>query len=91
MLRVRLGIILIVLSWVPFAQVFIYIAHNNNKLMSEDSANEFRLVMWCVQIAIGLVGLWLVGKVAIQMAKQDGWKKTPAKIWHLFRSGDQSN
>jgi hypothetical protein len=87
MVRVRLGIILIVLSWLPFAQLFIHIAHSHNKLASSAATDEFRLVVWGIQIVVGLVGVWLVGEVAVKAAKEDGWKHIPAKIWHLFWNG----
>ena len=90
MARVRLGIILIVLSWLPFAQLFLYIAHSNGKLSSDASSNEFRLAIWGIQVIIGLIGLWLVGKLAIQIAKEAGWKQTPSRVWQLFLHGQNT-
>ncbi len=78
---------LIILSWLPFAQLLIFIAHNNNQLTDPASAQKFRLAIWGVQIIIGLIGLWFVGEVAVKAAKEEGWKRTPHKIWHLFKSG----
>ena len=88
--RLRFGIILILLSWIPFAQMLIYIAHNNDKLTSEGSANTFRLAIWGIQILVGLIGLWLAGKVAISAAKEDGWQQTPKHLWQLFWSRRQT-
>ncbi len=88
MKRLRAGVILIILSWLPFAQVLIYIAHNNNKLASQDATSEFRLMVWGVQILIGLIGLWLVGGLAVQQVKAAGWRHTPARLWKLFWSKD---
>ena len=85
--RLRVGILLIVLSWMPFAQVLIYIAHNNDKLTSGSSTNSFRAVVWGIQIVVGLVGVALVGKLAIEEAKKTGWRKTPRRLWQLFRYG----
>ena len=85
--RLRLGILLIVLSWMPFAQVLIYIAHNNDKLTSSSSSNTFRLVVWGIQIVVGIVGVALVGKLAVEEAKKTGWRKTPRRLWQLFRYG----
>ena len=87
MKRVRLGVALIIISWLPFAQVFLWIAHNNGKLTSSDASDKFRLAVWGVQILIGFVGLWLVGQLAVQAAKKDGWRKTPSNMWDLFRHG----
>ena len=85
--RLRLGILLMALSWVPFAQILIYIAQNNGKLTSSSSANTFRLVVWGIQIVVGLVGVALVGKLAVEEAKKTGWRKTPRRLWQLFRYG----
>ena len=88
-LRLRVGILLIALSWFPFAQILIYIAQNNGKLTSDSSANTFRLVVWGIQIVVGLVGVALVGKLAVEEAKKAGWRKTPRRLWELFRHGPE--
>jgi hypothetical protein len=85
--RLRLGILLIIVSWLPIAQLLIYIAHNNNKLMDPDSANIFRLTVWGIQILIGLVGLWMMGPAVMANAKQAGWKATPKRLWQLLWHG----
>jgi hypothetical protein len=84
MFRLRLGIILIIVSWLPIAQVGIVIAHDHNKLTSSHESEVFRLVVWIIQVAIGLVGLWLAGKIAVQEAKEEGWRQSPKRLWHLF-------
>ena len=90
-LRLRVGILLIVLSWFPFAQILIYIAHNNGKLTSESSSNTFRLVVWGIQVVVGLVGVALVGKLAVEEAKKTGWRNTPRRLWELFRYGPDAS
>jgi hypothetical protein len=87
MKRLRLGILLIIISWLPIAQTVLWIAHDNGKLKSEHQSNQVRLLIWAVQIFIGFIGLWLAGKVAIATTKQDGLKKTPSNLWQLFRHG----
>jgi len=84
MSRLRLGVLLIIISWFPFAQIFLWIAHNNDHLTGESASQKFRLCVWAVQIVIGFVGVWLVGRLAVDAAKKDGWKKTPANLWRLF-------
>ncbi len=85
--RLRAGIVLIAVSWLPVAQVVLIIAHDNGKLTSEHASETFRLAVWGVQTLIGLVGIWLAGSVAIRTAKQSGWRAAPKKMWHLFRTG----
>lgn len=87
--RLRLGIGLFILSWLPIAQVYLIIAHNHGQLTSDKDSQTFRLTIWTIQFVIGLIGIWLAGQVAIKAAKQDGWRQTPKKIWRLFWSGEQ--
>jgi hypothetical protein len=89
LLRLRFGVLLIVLSWFPFAQITIQIAHSNGNLTNDGSATVFRLVIWGIQIVVGLVGLLLVGKVAVEEAKRTGWRATPRRVWQLFVHGSQ--
>ncbi len=88
MARVRIGILLIVLSWLPIAQVVLYFAHHAGHLTSGSASNKLRLEIWAIQVVIGLIGAWLVGKIAATAAKTDGWKRIPANLWQLFRYGD---
>jgi hypothetical protein len=87
LLRLRIGVLLIVLSWLPFAQITIYIARNNGKLTSDSSATTVRLVIWGIQVVVGLVGVFLVGKLALAEAKRAGWRGTPRRLWQLFAHG----
>ncbi len=88
MTRLRVGIGLVIVSWLPVAQVVLLIAHNNNALTSSHASDLFRLSVWGVQIIIGLVGVWLAGSIAVNEVKQGGWKKAPARLWRLLREGD---
>jgi hypothetical protein len=63
------------------------IAHNHGKLTNDHDMQALRLVVWTIQIIIGLIGVWLAGKIAIEEAKQAGWKQAPKRLWHLFLSG----
>ena len=91
MIRLRLGITLIILSWLPFAQLLLLVAHNGGKLTSESASSTFRLIVWGIQIVIGFVGLWLAGQQTVAVAKQAGWKKAPKIVWELFRYGDRED
>jgi hypothetical protein len=90
LLRLRVGVLLIVLSWFPFAQITITIARSNGNLTSNSSASAFRLAVWGIQIVVGLVGVWLVGKLAIDEARRTGWRRTPRHLWQLFVHGSQT-
>jgi hypothetical protein len=85
--RLRLGIVLIILSWFPFAQILIALFQNEGDLTSDESASLFRLVVWGIQIVVGLLGVALVGKLTVEEAKRTGWRHTPRHLWRLFWRG----
>ena len=89
LVRLRLGILLIVLSWFPFAQILISVLRGHGHLTSDSSASTLRLVIWGIQVVIGLVGLFLAGKVTITEARQAGWGRTPKRLWQLFWRGSE--
>ena len=88
--RMRLGIVLIVLSWFPFAQILIVVARDHGRLTSDTSALVVRLVVWGIQILVGLVGFLLVGRLAVAEAKRAGWRRTPGHMWRLFWRGSEA-
>jgi hypothetical protein len=87
LVRLRLGILLIVLSWFPFAEILITVLRDHGHLSSDNSATRLRLVIWGIQIVVGLVGVLLVGKVTVREARRTGWRRTPAHLWRLFWRG----
>lgn len=87
MKKLRLGIILVILSWMPFAQVMIHVGHNQGYFTTEQQETNFRLIVWSIQVVVGLIGVWLAGRVAIKEAKRSGLRQTPANLWHLFWHG----
>ena len=54
------------------------------RMTSDGATNEFRLIVWGIQIVVGLIGLLLAGKVTIDEAKRSGWRRTPGRVWRLF-------
>jgi hypothetical protein len=87
LVRLRLGILLIILSWFPFAQILISILRDHGHLTGHNSAANLRLVIWGIQTVVGLVGVLLVGKVTVKEAKRAGWRRTPRHLWRLFWRG----
>jgi hypothetical protein len=90
LVRLRLGVLLIILSWLPFAQILISVLRDHGQLTGDRSASSLRLVVWGIQIVVGLVGLLLVGKVTIKEAKRAGWRRTPGRLWQLFWRGSEA-
>jgi hypothetical protein len=79
--RIRIGVSLVVLSWMPIAQITIWLTS-----ASGGQADRIRAVVWGVQIAIGLFGVALAGRETIQIAKSVGWRRSPGMVWRLIRS-----
>lgn len=82
-LRIRLGVGLVVLSWVPFAQIVIAIGS-----LSGSHAQEVRIAIWSVQVVVGLIGVAIAGKPTIDVVKQVGWRRAPRAIWRLLWYAD---
>jgi hypothetical protein len=81
-LRLRVGIGLVILSWLPIAQVVIWIGG-----LDGSDADETRLGIWGVQVLIGLVGLAVAGVAAKDAVKSAGWRRLPRTLWHMFWTG----
>jgi hypothetical protein len=87
LVRLRIGVLLVILSWFPFAQIAISVLRHRGHLTSEGSASTLRLAIWGIQILVGLVGVLLVGKVTLDEAKRAGWRRAPGRLWQLFWRG----
>jgi hypothetical protein len=74
-LRLRGGILLWLISWIPLALIF-------------GVTGTFRYVIWGFQFAIGAAGLALAGSVFVATVKAVGWKHAPAAVWHAVLRGE---
>jgi hypothetical protein len=82
-LRIRIGVSLVVMSWIPIAQIVIAVAS-----LSGAGAQEVRLAIWSVQVVIGLVGVAVAGKPTIDIVKRVGWRRAPRVLWSLLWRGE---
>lgn len=73
-MRLRVGIILWLLSWVPYGLIF-------------GVTDVWLTVIWTVQILLGLIGLALAGSEFAQAVKTKGWKGAPRVAWHALLHG----
>lgn len=80
-LRIRIGVGLILISWLPIAQILIWASS-----ASSDQADRVRLVTWSIQILIGVVGVAVAGRETVRLAKSVGWRRLPRAVWALLRS-----
>jgi hypothetical protein len=83
--RIRVGVTLVVVSWLPFAQLAIWLSS-----ASGDHAERLRAAIWGVQIVVGLIGVAVAGRQTIQIAKSVGWRNSPRAVWNLLRSPNAS-
>ncbi|NUR24830.1 MAG: hypothetical protein HOV83_03110 [Catenulispora sp.] len=80
--RLRSGVGLFVLSWVPFAQLYIWLAG-----LSGEAADKVRVSVWTVQYLVGFLGLALAGTAAKTAVRAAGWKRLPATMWRMLWTG----
>jgi len=73
-MRLRVGIILWLLSWVPYGLIF-------------GVTDGWLTVIWTVQILLGLIGLALAGSEFAQAVKAKGWKGAPRVAWNALLHG----
>jgi hypothetical protein len=73
-MKLRLGIGLWVLSWVPYALIL-------------GLSGVWITVAWTVEILLGLIGLAIAGSEFAQAIKTTGWKGAPAVAWNAMRHG----
>ena len=72
--RLRIGIVLWLISWVPFAVI-----------VGADAAE--RAAIWTAQVVIGILGLALAGTAFATMVKTVGWRHAPGAAWRTLLHG----
>jgi hypothetical protein len=66
--KLRLGIMLWILSWVPYGLIF-------------GLSGASLTAAWTVEILLGITGLAIAGTEFAQAVKDKGWKGAPAVAW----------
>jgi len=72
--RLRVGIILWLLSWIPYGLI-----------LGLDGA--WLTLAWTVEILLGIIGLALAGTEFAQAVKANGWKGAPKVAWRALIHG----
>jgi hypothetical protein len=80
--RVRLGLGLFIISWLPLAQ-FVIAAVD----LEGGGAQVLRAVIWGIQAIIGLIGLFIAGRPVAAVVRRSGWRQTPRVVWRMLLSG----
>lgn len=82
--RIRLGVGLVLISWLPFAQLAIDVTGAGGS-----DADHLRYLIWTMQVMVGIAGAAVAGKETIDLAKSVGWKRLPRVVWRLMISPDK--
>ena len=73
-MKLRLGIVLWILSWVPYGLIL-------------GLSGPSLTIAWTVEILLGIAGLAIAGTEFAQAVKDKGWKGAPAVAWTSFVHG----
>ena len=78
-MKIRLGIMLWILSWIPYGLIF-------------GLSGAALTIAWTVEILLGITGLAIAGTEFAQAVKDKGWKGAPAVAWRslVHRQGHRS-
>ncbi len=69
-MKLRLGIGLWLLSWVPYGLIL-------------GLSGAWLTVAWTIEVLLGITGLAIAGTEFAQAVKDRGWKGAPAVAWQL--------
>lgn len=85
--RLRLGVLFIVLWWIPFWLLAPYIASLFNSSDSAHLTGIITAIIVIVQTAMGGLGIYIVGKQVYKPIKEAPKKQAPGLVWHMIRYG----
>ena len=74
-MRLRVGVILWILSWIPYGLIF-------------GLSGAWLTVAWTVEIGLGLAGLALAGTGFAEAVKASGWRSAPGVAWRVLLHGE---
>jgi hypothetical protein len=82
--RLRLGIILFALFWLPAYLLAPVVAA---ALGNESALVRITIFIMVIQTAIGLIGFWVAGSEIVPLVRHLPRKKIPKTVWRLFWTG----
>ena len=87
-LRLRVGVILILLWWTPFWLLAPYMANSLSGLSNPPSVTEVTTIIVVVQTIIGLIGFWVAGTGVKSIIKGSTKRHALRAIWSIFLHGE---
>ena len=76
-MRLRTGVALWGLSWVPYGIIL-------------GLTGVWLTIAWTIEILMGIVGLALAGTEFKRAANDSGWKGAPKVAWHTLVHGEEA-
>jgi hypothetical protein len=80
--RLRLGLILIGIWWIPIWLLAPLVSHIVNR-----PAGSVTIAIAIVQTILGLVGALIAGRQAAKIVRHTGFRAVPGKIWRVLWTG----
>jgi hypothetical protein len=80
--RLRLGLILIGIWWIPIWLLAPLVAH-----VVDQPVGSITIVIAVVQTIIGLIGAFVAGRQAAKIVRHTGFRAVPRKIWQVLWTG----
>ena len=88
--RLRLGVVLMLLWFLPFWLLSPYIASLIDPADEESLTFTVTVVIMTVQTVIGLFGAYLAGKETAGIIRNTPRKQMFKTVWRIFRYGNRS-
>ena len=76
LIRLRFGVVLWVLSWVPYGLIF-------------GLSGAWLTLAWTFEILLGLSGLALAGTEFARAVHDSGWTGAPRVVWRMLIHGQE--
>jgi hypothetical protein len=73
--RLRLGVVFWLLSWIPYGILF-------------EITSWWLIAVWTTEICLGIVGIALAGSEFSRAVKLKGWRGAPGVAWQSLRTGE---
>jgi nitrate reductase gamma subunit len=80
--KFRVGILLIILWWVPFWALATPISDKTGIKIS-----VLTIIIMGIQTVLGLMGFYLTGKTVSKLLKSLPFKKVPGALWYMLTKG----
>ncbi len=74
-MRLRIGVLLWILSWVPFAVIV-------------GATGTARVAIWTIQVVVGVIGIAVAGSGFAVAVRSVGWRHAPAVAWRSLIGRD---